>query len=135
VAISILLVEKNEHLRKILASLLYDHPGVRIAPTAQNVEETERLLKGLNPDVAIVDVHLDDFDVVAAFRRISKRYNGTRLLASSNIASRSFAEKILRAGACGYLLKDCALEELTTAVRAVHRNETYASPRIRAWAE
>jgi len=134
-AISILLVEKNEHLRKILASLLDDHPGIRIAATAHNAEETERLLKGVNPNVAIVDVHLEDFDVVTAFRRMSKKYNATRLLASSNNASRSFVEKILRAGACGYLLKDCALEELPKAVKAVQQNATYVSPRIMAWAE
>lgn len=129
--ISIFLAEKNDQMRELLVSLLEDQDGVRIAGTSHDAAETERLLSGLNPQMAIVDVHLEGFDAVAAFRRMCNGSPGTKLVALSNHANRQFAKKMLRAGACGYLLKDCALEELSAAVQTVNRNQTYISPSIR----
>ena len=129
--ISIVIAEKNDLLRELLVRLLENQAGVRIAGTSRDAAETERLLKELAPNLAIVDVHLDDFNVGDAFHRISEESPGTKLLAFSNRASSQFAEKTMQAGASGYLLKDCAFEELTTAVQRVIQNKIYISPRIR----
>lgn len=128
--ISILLFEKNDRLRETLIRLLDNQSGMRVAAASGHGSETERLFKEVAPDLAIVDVHLRDFDVAETFRRMSSESPNAKIMAFSNHTSRRFVEKVLKAGASGYLLKDSAFEELVTAVRTVSREEIYVSPRI-----
>ncbi len=79
----------------------------------------------------------DDMEVVGqavngieAARKITKHCPGVKVLALSVHTDQNFVLDMLRAGAAGYLLKDCALEELTLAIHMVMEDKYYLSPAI-----
>jgi DNA-binding NarL/FixJ family response regulator len=81
-------------------------------------------------DIVIMDVTMPGLGGVEATRQIVQAVPGVKVIALSMYADKRFVMGMLKAGACGYLLKDCAFEELTQAIRAVAANGSYLSTGI-----
>ena len=75
--------------------------------------------------MVIMDAQMPDLKGVEAVRQMICDLPGARLLALSMHANRQFAGEVIKAGACGYLLKDHAFEELVHAIQAVADNRIY----------
>lgn len=73
---------------------------------------------------------MPDLNGVEATRQILDRLPRVKIIALSMHTSREFVTKMLKAGATGYLLKDCAVDELGDAIRCVLENKIYISPDI-----
>ena len=84
----------------------------------------------LNPGVIIMDVAMPDLNGMEATRQIITESPVTKVIALSMYADRRFVMNMLKAGASGYLLKDCAFDELIRAIRVVLANKTYLSPGV-----
>ncbi|MEW6220740.1 MAG: response regulator transcription factor, partial [Thermodesulfobacteriota bacterium] len=82
------------------------------------------------PEVVVMDVTMPDLNGIEATRRILASCPRTRILALSMHADKRFVTGMLQAGATGYLLKDCAAQELAGAITTVAAGQSYLSPAI-----
>lgn len=128
--IKILLADDHKIIRDGLKTLLEKQPEMEVIGEAENGREAVRLAMKLKPDVVIMDVSMADLNGMEAARQIRKQYPGIKIIALSMHSDKRFVLGMLEAGASGYLLKDCAFEELSRAIRNVAANQTYLSPGV-----
>ncbi len=88
------------------------------------------LARELSPDVIVMDVGMPDLNGIDATQQILRENPEIKVLALSMHSGRKFVVAMLKAGASGYLLKDCALEELTGALQTILSGRIYLSPAI-----
>lgn len=129
-AIRILLVDDHNILREGLRLLLQRTGSYEVLGEAQDGREALQLVKQLDPDVVIMDVAMPELNGVEATRRILAERPDAKVLALSMHSDRRFVARMLHAGACGYLLKDCSSEQLELAIQTVLEGEMYLSPGI-----
>jgi DNA-binding NarL/FixJ family response regulator len=128
--VRILLADDHKIVRDGLRALLENQPGVAVVAEADNGRATVSLTRDLLPDLVIMDIGMPDLNGIDATRQIVSEFPGVRVIALSMHSDRRFVVQMFRAGASGYLLKDCAFEELARAVRAVLKNQIYLSPAV-----
>jgi DNA-binding NarL/FixJ family response regulator len=128
--IRVLLADDHKIIRDGLKSLIDKEAGMEVIAEAENGRDAVRLAKKLRPNMVIMDVSMPNMNGTEATRRITEENLGVRVIALSMHTDRRFILGMLEAGASGYLLKDCAFEELATAIRQVAAGMTYLSPKI-----
>ncbi len=100
---------------------------MRVVAEADDGRATVRMVREISPDVVIMDVAMPDLNGIEATRQIVAEFPKIKVIALSMYADQRFVLNMLKAGASGYLLKDCAFEELTRAIRLVMSHKTYLS--------
>lgn len=128
--ISIILADDHKIVRDGLRALLERQSGMEVIAEADNGRATVRMARELVPDLVIMDIGMPDLNGIDATRQIVADLPKVKVIALSMHSDRRFVVQMFRAGASGYLLKDCAFEELTRAVLAVLKNQTYLSPAV-----
>jgi two-component system response regulator NreC len=128
--IKVILADNHLQVRQGLASLLEGEPEMRVVGEAEDCRTTMRLIQELSPQVVIMDISLPDLNGVEATRLILSHYPQVKVIALSMHSDSLFVLNMLNAGASGYLLKDCALEELVKAIRTVVTQKIYLSPTL-----
>ncbi len=126
----LVLVDDHMLFREGLKSLLREDPRVEIVGEAGNGRDAVRLCRELLPDIVITDVAMPELNGIEAARLILEQSPRTRIIVVSMHSGRRFVVGMLKAGAVGYLLKDCAFQELSSAITAVLENKVYLSPAI-----
>ena len=117
-------------MRAGLRALLQKHDHVEITGEAATGLQAIELVRSLQPDIVIMDVGMPEMNGIEATRKILKLMPDCRILALSMHSDRRFVMEMLDAGAGGYLLKDCAVEELEFAINALLKNQVYLSPSV-----
>jgi len=130
VTVKILLADDHQILRQGLRTLLEKERDVQVVAEAQDGRTAVRLAKELAPDMVIMDIGMPDLNGIEATRQIALEAPGVKIIGLSMFADRRFVVNMLKAGARGYLLKDCAFEELGRAIRVVMAHKIYLSPEI-----
>ena len=128
--IKILLADDHKIVCEGLRTLIEKKPGMEVVGEVENGRMAVRLAQELSPDIVIMDVAMPDLNGIEATRQVLNNGPKVKVIALSMHSDRRFVVQMLKAGASGYLLKDCAFEELTNAIRAVVANRTYLSPKI-----
>ncbi len=128
--ISILLADDHKMIRDGLKSLIKKEKDIEVAAVAKNGREAIILTEEINPDIVVMDINMPDLNGIEATRQIVKLKDPPGVIALSVYTSRRFVSDMLRAGASGYLVKECAFEELADAIRIVADNKCYLSPQI-----
>ncbi len=126
----VLLADDHKILRQGLRTLLEQEKDIQIVGEADNGRSSVKLAGELAPDVVIMDVAMPDLNGIDATRRIAETEPRTRVLALSMHSDGRYVKGMLQAGARGYILKDCAAEELTHAIRTVMTGQVYVSPGV-----
>ena len=126
----ILIADDHQIVRQGLRTLLEKEPDFKVVAEADNGRATVRLARELNPEMIIMDVAMPDLNGIEATRQIVGEFPKAKVIALSMYADRRFVVNMLKAGASGYLLKECAFEEMTRAIRAVLAQKTYLSPGV-----
>ena len=127
-----LIGDDKKIVRSGLLSLLKGNPDIEIVGEAEDGWSTVRMAEELLPDVVIVEVDMPDLNGVEVTRRIVTRHPAIKVLGLSNYLDRRIVTSIMRAGASGYLTKDCSVEELIQAIHAATVSRTFLSPSIAA---
>lgn len=126
----VLLVDDHQILRDGLRALLEGQMGHTIVGEADNGKTAVQLARALKPDVVIMDISMPDMTGIEAAKRILHDTPDVKIIALSMYNDKRFVVDMFRAGASGYLLKDCAFEELEEAIILVTTDGKYISPSI-----
>lgn len=117
----------REGLRRSMAEQGFDMVG-----EAHDGAEAVELARVLHPDVVLMDVTMPELDGVEATRRIRSALPQVKVVMLTMHADQDVLASAIRAGASGYLVKDCSTEEIAEAVRMTARGDTIISPRLAA---
>ena len=128
-AIRLMLADDHRMLREGLRRSLTDE-GFDVVGEASDGEEAVRLADALRPDVILMDVTMPDVDGVEATRRIHQQLPEIRVVMLTMHADQSVIAEALRAGASGYLVKDCSTDEIADAVRQAASEDATLSPEL-----
>jgi two-component system response regulator NreC len=128
--IRIILADDHKITRQGLRSLIGENEDMEVIAEAENGRDAVALARQLSPDVIIMDVSMPDLNGVEATHQIIQDNPGVRVIALSMHSDTLFVSEMLKSGASGYLLKDCAFEELEQAIRSVMQGKAYLSPSI-----
>ena len=126
----IILADDHTILRAGLKSLIDVIDGYDVIGEADNGLEAVELVKKLHPDIVIMDIGMPNLNGVAATRRIMHSMPDVKILTLSMHTETQFVREMLDVGASGYLLKDCAFEELEIALSTIIKGQVYLSPGV-----
>lgn len=110
--------------------LLEAESDMEVIGEADNGRKVLKLAQEMLPDVIIMDLSMPELNGIEATRQILSGSPAVKVVALSMHSDSLFVLNMIRSGASGYLLKDCALEELVKAIRTVVSQKTYLSPGV-----
>lgn len=128
--IRVLLADDHKIVRDGLRTLLEKHADITVLGEAEDGREALQMARKLSPDVIVMDIAMPELNGIEATRQILADYPGIKIVALSMHSDKRFVSEMLKAGASAYLLKDCAFEELITAIRTIIKGKIYLSPGI-----
>jgi len=126
----IILADDHKILRQGLRSLLDKQPGLEVVAEADDGRTAVERVRELKPDVVVMDIAMPDLNGIEATCRILEACPSVKIIGLSVHSDRQYVQEMLKAGASGYLLKDCGLNDLVSAIRAATAGQTYLSPQI-----
>jgi DNA-binding NarL/FixJ family response regulator len=127
-AIRVVLADDHPIFRAGLRSVLATQADVEILAEVEDGLGAVEAAREKKPDVVVIDVSMPGMNGLEATRRITAEGPGVKVLCLSMHSDRRLVDAALRSGAHAYLLKECAREELVTAIRAVLAGQIYVSP-------
>jgi DNA-binding NarL/FixJ family response regulator len=128
----IILVDDHPIMREGFTQLINNEPDLNVCAHVGNATKAFDLIGSLKPDLAIVDIALDGSSGIELIKNVRSRWNNQLLLALSMHEESVYGERALRAGACGYVMKNETTEEIMKAIREVLRGEIYLSKQMRS---
>ncbi len=128
--IRVLVVDDHPIVRAGLRALLEAQDGFTVVGDAADGRRAIELSRTRRADVAVMDIGMSGLNGIDATRQIVNHGGNVRVVALSVHSERPLVRRMLEAGASGYLLKSCAIEELCDAVRTVVGGRTYLSPTL-----
>jgi DNA-binding NarL/FixJ family response regulator len=126
----VMIVDDHQIVRDGLKAILHNQEGIGVIAEAENGRTALRLIKELQPEIVIMDIAMPDMNGIDATRRISSEHPDVKVLILSMHHDKRMVMEVFNAGARGYLLKECAADELLRAIRTILQRETYLSPKI-----
>ncbi len=128
--ITILLADDHSLVRAGLAALLDGTDDLRVVGQAENGRRAVELSSDLRPDVVLMDLSMPVMDGVEATRELLRTQPDSIVVVLTSFSDHQRVGDALRAGAVGYLLKDCDPGDLLAAVRAAARGHAPLDPRV-----
>jgi len=128
--IKILLADDHKITRDGLKALLESQENMIVVGEAENGRQAVRLASKLAPDVIVMDINMPELNGIEATRQIIAELPDTKIIALSMYSDKRYVVGMLKAGVSGYLLKNCAFDELVSAISAVVANQNYMSQKI-----
>ncbi len=129
-SIRVIVADDHNIMRDGLKALIEKQPDIEVIGEAADGRTTIDLAMKLSPDVILMDIAMPDMNGIEATKRIIEKLPKVRIVALSMHSDKKFIAEMLNAGASGYLLKDCAAQEIAHAIHTVMSNRSYLSPAI-----
>ena len=129
--IRLMLADDHRMLREGLSRSMREE-GFEVVAEARNGAEAVQLATQVKPDVILMDVTMPELDGVEACRQIRDSYPVARVVMLTMHADQDVLANAIRAGASGYLVKDCSTNEIASAVRMAAAGDTALSPQLAA---
>jgi DNA-binding NarL/FixJ family response regulator len=123
----IFLVDDHPVLRDGLRRLLEAEPDLQVCGEAENARKAVDRIEATTPELAIIDISLPGPSGIELLKNLKVRFPELRMLVVSMHDEALYAERALRAGARGYVMKGAPTEHLLAAIRRVLKNEIYLS--------
>ena len=126
----VLIVDDHPIVRRGLMDVINETMDLEVCGEAADVPEALRRIEATRPDAVIVDITLGDEDGIELIDYIKSRWPAMKILVSSAHDEKTFAGRVLRAGALGFISKREPLPQVVEAVRQVLRGDVYLSPHM-----
>jgi DNA-binding NarL/FixJ family response regulator len=126
----VLLVDDHPIVRQGLANLIDQEEDLCVSDQASDAQQAMESLAKQRPDVAIIDISLGDRSGLELIKEIRARFSELPILVLSMHDEGFYAERALRAGAKGYVMKQEATEKVMTAIRKVLAGDVYVSEQM-----
>jgi DNA-binding NarL/FixJ family response regulator len=126
----VLIVDDHPIVRQGLTQLINQEPDVSVCCEAGDISEALTLIESHKPDIAIVDISLGHSSGIRLIEDISRRYPNLSVLVLSMHDESLYAERCLRAGAKGYIMKKEPPEKVIVAIKKILKGEIYLSDNL-----
>jgi len=128
--IRVLVVDDHTIVRDGICALLALTGDMEVVGEAANGSEALKIVKELEPDVALMDIAMPIMGGLEATRRICKEFPRTRVLVLTQYDDKEYVFPVIEAGACGFISKAAASSELASGIRSVYHGDSYLSPSV-----
>ena len=129
-ATRIVLADDHEIMREGLCALLRKNSDVEVVGQASDGLAAVKMAIELVPDIILMDIAMPNLNGIEATRQMTAKLPKLKVMALSTHSSKSLVVKMLKAGACGYMLKDSAFSELSEGINAMVCGRTYLCSKI-----
>lgn len=129
-SVRVLVVDDQQLIRDGIASMLDIQPGVVVVGTAKNGQEALEQASALAPDIILMDIHMPVMNGIEATLKLRQQIPESQVVMLTTFDDESYIIRSLQAGACGYLLKDIAVDELAQAIKLAHAGVYQLAPEI-----
>jgi len=126
----ILVVDDHPIVRLGIRQMISTEADLDVCGEASSAQEALQLARTLKPDLALIDLSLEEGTALGLIRELRQSVTGVQLLVLSMHDETLFAERALRAGARGYIMKQAAIDGLMDAIRQVASGGVYVSPKM-----
>src|SRR5712671_1532878 len=127
---TIFIVDDHPIVRQGLALLINREPDLTVCGDAEEASSALRMIESLQPDLVVVDISLNGPDGLELLKNIRARDPNLPVLILSMLDESLYAERSLRAGASGYIMKQEATDRVLVAIRRILDGEIYVSDRM-----
>jgi DNA-binding NarL/FixJ family response regulator len=128
----ILVVDDHPIVRQGLAQLIDEEPDLEVCGQAEDAPEAMSLVKKLEPDFLIIDISLKETSGMELIKDVKAAYPNLPVLALSMHDESLYAERSLRAGARGYVMKSEATVKVVDAIRKILSGRIFVSENVAA---
>jgi DNA-binding NarL/FixJ family response regulator len=128
----ILLVDDHPLVREWLANLINEQRDLHVCGEASNAPQAFEMIGVEKPDIVIVDISLEDGSGIELIKSVKASHLGVAMIVLSMHDESLYAERALRAGARGYIMKREATKKILQAIRSVLEGKLYISDKISA---
>jgi len=120
--VQILLSLKHKDFRETVRRLLAEDPTIEVVAVTDGGWTLLEILCRVRPDLVLMDLDISVRNSIFAIQRLESEYPGIKVVATSLFAERQIVAAAFRAGAAGYLTKDCFYEDLIETIQVVYRD-------------
>jgi DNA-binding NarL/FixJ family response regulator len=129
-SIRILLADDHAITREGLRSLIEKQSDIEVIGEAEDGRKAVCLVRELLPDILITDISMPNLNGIDCTRQVVREHPNVKVIALSVHSNKAFVADMLKAGASGYVLKECLFEELVEAVNTVVKGGIYLSAKV-----
>ena len=129
-SIKVLLADDHAVLRYSLSKSFENLDDIEVIGQAKDGHRAVEMVRELSPDVVVMDIGMPELNGIEATRKIARDYPAVKVIGLSMHSSDKYVREMFKAGATGYLLKNCDFDELAEAIRTVFDGKTFVSPAI-----
>lgn len=128
--IKILVVDDHDLVRTGIVRMLADVDGINVIGEANSGEVAIKLTKDLSPDVVLMDVKMPGMGGLEATKKLLHWHPEVKIVAVTACDDDLYPQRLLQAGAAGYITKGADLSEMIEAIQTVRRGEIYMSSNV-----
>lgn len=128
--IKVLVVDDHDLVRSGIARLLSDTKDMQVVGEASSGEEAVQMVRSLNPDVVLMDIRMPGIGGLEATRKVVRLDPDVKVIAVTACDDDPYANRLLQAGAAGYMTKGAEADEMVRAIIKVKAGQRYISPEI-----
>lgn len=128
--INVMLADDHDLVRTGLKRLLDDVEGIQVVGEVTSGEAAVDMVRQLPIDVILMDINMPGIGGLEATRKILLKYPVIKIIIVTMNENHVFAQRLLKAGAAGYLTKGCRIAEISHAIREVMANKRYITPQM-----
>jgi DNA-binding NarL/FixJ family response regulator len=129
-AVRVLIVDDDALVRHALRAFISDDDRVVLVGEAADGSEVVNVCEAVNPEVVLMDIKMPEVGGVEATKRVLEWNARCRVLALTTFTTEWRALEVLRAGACGYLVKNSTPDQIIDAIVAAHAGDRVVSPEV-----
>jgi len=129
-SIRVLIVDDHAIVRHGLCRSIQQQEDMEVVGEASDGHAAVSMARELTPTVILMDVSMPALNGIEATRAVLRESPGSRVIALSMHSAKRYVQEMFRAGASGYILKDCEFDELGQTIRMIAGGQTYVSPSI-----